>query len=113
LLLEELSMARALRLFFMLLLSDATGRRWHGATFGHGQQQQQQVHDLSTMGTDALAKPSRIGMASSITMEASGFVGKAAPAWAATAHTGDTVTGSGLAGQKYLIWFYPKADTGG
>ena len=35
------------------------------------------------------------------------------PAFSLTAHDGSTVSSQGLAGQPYLIYYYPKADTPG
>jgi cytochrome oxidase Cu insertion factor (SCO1/SenC/PrrC family) len=35
------------------------------------------------------------------------------PAFELPAHDGSTVTGADLAGSPYLLFFYPKADTGG
>lgn len=40
-------------------------------------------------------------------------VGDPAPAFEALDHEGNTVTGSQLEGRRYLLWFYPKADTPG
>ena len=40
-------------------------------------------------------------------------VGDVAPAFEATAHDGSTVALGDLAGRKVLLWFYPKASTGG
>jgi len=40
-------------------------------------------------------------------------VGDAAPDFAVQSHTGATVTLKGFAGQKVLLWFYPRASTGG
>ena len=40
-------------------------------------------------------------------------VGDAAPDFELQAHDGKTVCLSDFAGQKVLIWFYPKADTPG
>ena len=39
--------------------------------------------------------------------------GQKAPEFSATAHTGETVTLSELAGKHVVLWFYPEADTGG
>ena len=39
--------------------------------------------------------------------------GLPAPKWSVKAHTGETMSSDGLKGSKYIIWFYPKADTGG
>ncbi len=39
--------------------------------------------------------------------------GDPAPAFSATAHTGETVRLSNYAGKYVVIWFYPKADTPG
>ena len=39
--------------------------------------------------------------------------GDAAPAWACSDHLGKTVSSEALAGQRYLIWFYPAASTPG
>ena len=35
------------------------------------------------------------------------------PAFELPAHDGSTVTSADLAGSPYLLFFYPKADTGG
>jgi cytochrome oxidase Cu insertion factor (SCO1/SenC/PrrC family) len=35
------------------------------------------------------------------------------PAFELPAHDGTTVSGADLAGAPYLLFFYPKADTGG
>lgn len=35
------------------------------------------------------------------------------PAFELPAHDGSTVSGTDLAGAPYLLFFYPKADTGG
>jgi peroxiredoxin Q/BCP len=40
-------------------------------------------------------------------------VGDAAPDFQLSDHDGNTVSLSDCAGQKVLIWFYPKADTPG
>jgi len=40
-------------------------------------------------------------------------VGQDAPDFTVTAHDGQQVTLSSLRGHKVLLWFYPKADTGG
>jgi len=40
-------------------------------------------------------------------------VGDAAPAFSAKAHTGKTVSLDDFAGKRVILWFYPKADTGG
>ncbi len=39
--------------------------------------------------------------------------GDPAPAWQAMDHTGQSHSSDSLAGQRYLIWFYPAADTPG
>jgi peroxiredoxin Q/BCP len=39
--------------------------------------------------------------------------GDAFPAFSLTAHDGSTVSSEGLAGQPYLVYYYPKADTPG
>ena len=41
--------------------------------------------------------------------------GTPAPDFTATTHTGDAVTLSGLlsSGNRLLMWFYPRASTGG
>lgn len=39
--------------------------------------------------------------------------GDAFPPWALADHTGAEVKSSDLAGQSYLLWFYPKAGTPG
>ena len=36
-----------------------------------------------------------------------------APKWSARTHKGQTVSSASLLGTKYIIFFYPKADTGG
>jgi cytochrome oxidase Cu insertion factor (SCO1/SenC/PrrC family) len=40
-------------------------------------------------------------------------VGKPAPDFAVSDHTGKTVRLADLRGKKVLIWFYPRAMTGG
>ena len=40
-------------------------------------------------------------------------VGQQAPAFTCAAHTGDTLSLSDFAGKKVLLWFYPRASTGG
>lgn len=40
-------------------------------------------------------------------------VGSPAPEFAVTAHNGATVRLSELRGTKVVLWFYPKASTGG
>ena len=40
-------------------------------------------------------------------------VGTQAPEFTATAHDGSTVNLSDFRGKKVLLWFYPKANTGG
>ncbi len=40
-------------------------------------------------------------------------VGTPAPEFSITAHDGSTVTLSELRGKKVVLWFYPKANTGG
>jgi peroxiredoxin Q/BCP len=40
-------------------------------------------------------------------------VGTHAPDFTATAHDGSTVRLADLRGQKVVLWFYPKASTGG
>ncbi len=40
-------------------------------------------------------------------------VGTTAPAFEATAHDGRTVKLADYAGQKVVLWFYPRADTPG
>jgi peroxiredoxin len=40
-------------------------------------------------------------------------VGTEAPDFAVTAHDGSTVRLSDLRGKKVVLWFYPKANTGG
>jgi peroxiredoxin Q/BCP len=39
--------------------------------------------------------------------------GDPAPAFAAVDHHGEEITSSQLEGQRYVLWFYPKADTPG
>jgi peroxiredoxin len=41
------------------------------------------------------------------------LVGSPAPPFTATAHTGSTVSLSDFADKKLLLWFYPRASTGG
>ena len=36
-----------------------------------------------------------------------------APAFEVSDHDGNVVRSSDLAGRRYLLWFYPKADTPG
>lgn len=38
--------------------------------------------------------------------------GAKVPSFSVLSHTGETVTET-TAGKEYLLWFYPKADTGG
>jgi peroxiredoxin len=40
-------------------------------------------------------------------------VGTHAPEFTATAHDGSTVRLADLRGKKVVLWFYPKANTGG
>jgi len=40
-------------------------------------------------------------------------VGSKAPAFSCIAHTGATVALSDYVGKKVLLWFYPRACTGG
>lgn len=40
-------------------------------------------------------------------------VGTEAPDFTVTAHDGATVRLSDLRGKKVVLWFYPKANTGG
>jgi len=40
-------------------------------------------------------------------------VGTQAPNFTATAHDGSTVRLADLRGKKVVLWFYPKANTGG
>lgn len=40
-------------------------------------------------------------------------VGTPAPAFRVSDHAGNTVTLEGLLGQRFVLWFYPKADTPG
>ena len=40
-------------------------------------------------------------------------VGTEAPDFTVTAHDGSTVRLSDLRGKKVVLWFYPKANTGG
>jgi len=40
-------------------------------------------------------------------------VGDQAPDFSATSHTGETVSLKDYAGKKLLLWFYPRAGTGG
>ena len=40
-------------------------------------------------------------------------VGDPAPDFTATSHTGATVSIKDYKGQKLLLWFYPRAGTGG
>jgi len=40
-------------------------------------------------------------------------VGESAPEFTATTHEGRPLSLLSLRGRKVLLWFYPKADTGG
>ena len=40
-------------------------------------------------------------------------VGDPAPDFSATSHTGATVSLKDYAGKKLVLWFYPRASTGG
>ena len=40
-------------------------------------------------------------------------VGSKAPPFSVLDHEGHTVTSAGLAGQRFVLWFFPKADTPG
>ena len=40
-------------------------------------------------------------------------VGSKAPPFSVLDHEGRTVTLQGLAGTRFVLWFYPKADTPG
>jgi peroxiredoxin Q/BCP len=40
-------------------------------------------------------------------------VGDNAPEFTVTTHDGQSLSLSSLRGRKVLLWFYPKADTGG
>ncbi len=40
-------------------------------------------------------------------------VGSPAPAWEAEDHTGRRWSAEALRGERYLVWFYPKAMTPG
>jgi peroxiredoxin Q/BCP len=40
-------------------------------------------------------------------------VGDPAPDFSATSHTGATVSLSDYRGKKLMLWFYPRAGTGG
>jgi len=40
-------------------------------------------------------------------------VGENAPDFTVTTHEGQPLSLSSLRGHKILLWFYPKADTGG
>lgn len=40
-------------------------------------------------------------------------VGDPAPEWSARTATGEDVTSAQLEGQRYVLWFYPMADTPG
>ena len=40
-------------------------------------------------------------------------VSTAAPAFEVTDHEGRTVSLQGLQGKRFVLWFYPKADTPG
>jgi hypothetical protein len=39
--------------------------------------------------------------------------GTVAPRWTATAHDGTVVRSDDLQDKKYILWFYPAADTPG
>ena len=39
--------------------------------------------------------------------------GDTAPAWSCEAASGETITSAQLAGTRYVLWFYPMADTPG
>ena len=39
--------------------------------------------------------------------------GDTAPAFELAAHNGETVRSRDLAGKRWVLWFYPKADTPG
>jgi peroxiredoxin Q/BCP len=40
-------------------------------------------------------------------------VGSPAPSFRLSDHTGAVVDSNELAGSRYILWFYPKADTPG
>lgn len=40
-------------------------------------------------------------------------VGDQAPEFAVTSHTGQTVAMKDYLGKKVILWFYPRASTGG
>ena len=40
-------------------------------------------------------------------------VGEPAPEFSAVSHTGATVSLKDYAGRKVVLWFYPRASTGG
>ena len=40
-------------------------------------------------------------------------VGSDAPEFVATDHRGETLRSADLAGKRYVLWFFPKADTPG
>jgi len=40
-------------------------------------------------------------------------IGENAPDFTVTTHEGQPLSLSSLRGRKVLLWFYPKADTGG
>ena len=40
-------------------------------------------------------------------------VGDEAPDFAVAAHTGEEIKLSDYSGKRVVLWFYPKADTGG
>lgn len=40
-------------------------------------------------------------------------VGSAAPSFSVSDHEGNTVSLEDLEGQRFILWFYPKADTPG
>jgi thioredoxin-dependent peroxiredoxin len=40
-------------------------------------------------------------------------VGAEAPSFSATAHDGATIRSDDLKNKKYVLWFYPAADTPG
>ena len=39
--------------------------------------------------------------------------GSQAPSFSCTDHCGKTVSSASLRGQRFVLWFYPKADTPG
>ena len=39
--------------------------------------------------------------------------GQPAPAFSCKSHTGETVSLSDFAGKRVMLWFYPRAGTGG